>query len=713
MTIDDQATNTDKKFGIDITSKAFNLLSNGIYSDKITAVIRELACNAVDSHVAAGRPSNPIMVTLPSINDPTFAVEDTGLGLSDDSVQNMYTSYFTSTKTNNLSMIGHLGLGSKSPFSFVREFFVESVFNGEYRKYRMYLDSTDTPRVQLMGSFESHTVNGVRVSFQVIGVDVDIFMAKAIAVFKWFAVTPVITRDGHQINIENNTLKLQASGWFTGKFGRFVDSNPIALMGNIAYPLDATSIKNITPQQFNLLKLNVVIKFELGDFEVAASRESIGYDTRSSQAICARLQIVVDELYQHIDRKIKSATTEWQAVLTFDSFFTNSEGSGYYLRNAMHARTFMWNGININSANKTVDMTKIYSVAETVNAIRRSDGIGTSLSRIKRNRFNQFTVEINTKHAIIFDDIPRNGAARIKQWMEKEGAAYTNFTVFDQPTGAATWDQLQDLLGRPPVILVSKMPAPPAKPKKPKLGKTTMMKYSLTSTRISPEWTNVEVDIDAGGYYTDYLDRKPIDSNRNPIYLVEIMHAAISLGYIPSSVPVYAGKGPIRARLKRLTNWINIVDLITKCVQADVKEFDKIADILATNTALEKIDMSVNATHRLPVYAWDLRDTSSKMREVIDLYRELQTVTVPNATRLKFVTALATELRIPRSQGTVDPRIGQMIRELKTRYPMLRLLNYSTWREQFTEINEYVNMVDTAWVFFELSRPTVEGGEEN
>ena len=43
------------EFRIRNSAKAFNILSSGLYANKIRAIIRELSCNAVDSHVAAGK----------------------------------------------------------------------------------------------------------------------------------------------------------------------------------------------------------------------------------------------------------------------------------------------------------------------------------------------------------------------------------------------------------------------------------------------------------------------------------------------------------------------------------------------------------------------------------------------------------------------------------------------------------------------------------
>ena len=62
-------------FTIKATGKAFRILSDGLYSDKILAVVRELSCNAYDAHVAAGM-FVPFEVHLPHALEPWFSVKD-------------------------------------------------------------------------------------------------------------------------------------------------------------------------------------------------------------------------------------------------------------------------------------------------------------------------------------------------------------------------------------------------------------------------------------------------------------------------------------------------------------------------------------------------------------------------------------------------------------------------------------------------------------
>ncbi len=53
------------EFTIKSSAKAFAILSSGLYSNKYVAIIRELSCNAIDSHKEAGI-DVPFRIHLPN-----------------------------------------------------------------------------------------------------------------------------------------------------------------------------------------------------------------------------------------------------------------------------------------------------------------------------------------------------------------------------------------------------------------------------------------------------------------------------------------------------------------------------------------------------------------------------------------------------------------------------------------------------------------------
>src|SRR5579863_1325514 len=104
------------RYRIAQSKAAFETMSSRLYSDKIRAVLRELACNAWDAHAAANKSDVPFEVHLPTDFEPWFEVKDYGTGMSQYDIVNLFCTYFGTNKSDSDKFIGALGLGSKSPF---------------------------------------------------------------------------------------------------------------------------------------------------------------------------------------------------------------------------------------------------------------------------------------------------------------------------------------------------------------------------------------------------------------------------------------------------------------------------------------------------------------------------------------------------------------------------------------------------------------------
>ena len=71
---------------------------DGFYSNKELAPIREYSTNARDSHIRKGIGSTPIQVTLPTTMEPELKIRDFGIGLSYETISDIYFKYWKSTK---------------------------------------------------------------------------------------------------------------------------------------------------------------------------------------------------------------------------------------------------------------------------------------------------------------------------------------------------------------------------------------------------------------------------------------------------------------------------------------------------------------------------------------------------------------------------------------------------------------------------------------
>jgi HSP90 family molecular chaperone len=106
-----------------------DMFADKVYTYKERAVIRELACNAHDSHVMAGTTDVPFDVHLPTQLESWFSIRDYGTGLSDEDVRNVFSGIGISTKRDSNEVIGCFGIGSLSPFSVSDSFTVTSYYN--------------------------------------------------------------------------------------------------------------------------------------------------------------------------------------------------------------------------------------------------------------------------------------------------------------------------------------------------------------------------------------------------------------------------------------------------------------------------------------------------------------------------------------------------------------------------------------------------------
>jgi hypothetical protein len=122
--------------GVDL---ATYFLRDKIYSNKVLAVVREYACNALDEHKKFNI-DRPVEIGLRQEDgDYVFFCRDFARGLSEDHVRNVFGMYFRSTKSNSNNEIGGFGVGSKAGHCYTDCFFVASHFNGVKSTYTCVL----------------------------------------------------------------------------------------------------------------------------------------------------------------------------------------------------------------------------------------------------------------------------------------------------------------------------------------------------------------------------------------------------------------------------------------------------------------------------------------------------------------------------------------------------------------------------------------------
>jgi hypothetical protein len=702
-------TSDANTYSIAATGKAFRVLSDGLYSRKIAAVIRELSCNAMDSHVAAGKPDVPFEVHLPTYAEQYFSVTDFGTGIKDSDIYSIYTRYFASTKTDSNDYTGQLGLGSKSPFSIVNEFTVESTVDGVYNKYKMVFNENDKPRVESLATGVANK-SGVTVSMKVDSKDFERFKNDAQEILCWFAVTPIIT--GNVVTIENNVAAMPDDGFMLrNDVDIYSNAKPIALMGNVAYPIHSDSFDNLTSDELVITTLPVIIKFDIGDLEVSASRESLGYDARTMKNIKAKLSVGVKKIVDDHLAQMASKQTEWAACNTYAIWFDSSNIARRILP-LFHSKPLKWNGKKIASKFITNDLSTVYS--STSGKVRRGESMRNYLENVSAGSYKSFMQNCADQNIAVINDVDRNGLGRVRHWLSNERRT-VSATVYEKPE-LITVNELIEKLGNPPtLVLASSLPIPPknaAAPKQKVLMKVfDSIYWSKSQNKIA--WRNDDVDVEAGGFWIESDKRDVFDAAGNMIQpgtINAILYLAKKVGLITNDIAVCSpGNAMMLRKIKADRKWINVHTYISKKL---AKLFDLVnMDIMATADEWDRLTNGTNKQILSYVeHDYNLRDENSYMIEMKKLKDEMTSINQNSFVKAMLsAKTLGAHLNVKCPDGVVDGRLAKMVSEFARRYPMLRHLAYSEYRDQdvatIEVVNHYIDLCDQNELYFTLAYP--------
>jgi len=300
-------------FKIKASAKAFSILSSGLYANKIRAIVRELSCNAVDSHVAAGKQETPFDVHLPNDLEPWFSIRDYGTGLSHAQVTQIYTTYFESTKTTSNEYIGALGLGSKSPFAYTDNFTVTAVQNGKKGIYSAFINGQGVPSIAQMMTEDTDEPNGVEVKFSVNDrYDYSKFRDEARTVYTYFKLKPIVT--GYK-DFEFNDIVYDTKDIIPGVHSYKNSYHSKAVMGNIGYPIEIPNSDKVLGELRTLLNCGLEMHFAIGELDFQASREGLSYIPQTIEAIKAKLVAVNSALTTVLAKEADAIENLWERAL--------------------------------------------------------------------------------------------------------------------------------------------------------------------------------------------------------------------------------------------------------------------------------------------------------------------------------------------------------------------------------------------------------------
>jgi hypothetical protein len=308
-----------KSFTMKNSVKAFNILSDSLYMNKVLAVIRELSCNAADAQIEAGTSHRPFKIHLPDELAPFFFIRDFGTGLQHEDVLNLYTTYFDSTKSESADATGALGLGSKSPFAVVDDFTVVSYQNGKASTYFAYKNDEGFPCISFVSQDDVETEpNGIKIQFAVRKDKFADFRTNLPVALYHFEPKPEILNV--PTIVKKEVIKAQGQNWEipakagSEQTGYYLGDKPIIVMAKISYPLDIEQLRHLFNEDdlylLDVCKVPIRIYVENRSVDHTPSREHLQYNKKTVATVRRRLKEIYDEIFAKVQEEFAECRNE-------------------------------------------------------------------------------------------------------------------------------------------------------------------------------------------------------------------------------------------------------------------------------------------------------------------------------------------------------------------------------------------------------------------
>ena len=570
------------QYSIKASAKAFKILSDGLYSDKIKAPIRELSTNAYDAHVANGNADSPFDVHLPSVAEPWFAIRDYGIGMSREELETTYTTYFDSNKTHSNDFVGCMGLGSKTPFTLSDAFTVTSVKDGKKTTVINYLDE-DVPNFSIISEEDTDEASGTEVKFTPTEANTyDKLRESAQETLGYFDVTPNLTIGATKEEVKVPTKVLEGNGWY------YVDkqlgySDSIILMGNVAYPFNFSDVDEVFDKkygwnetyEYRRLVNNIVFRVPIGDLDVTASREEIGWTTEGREYMVNFVERVYNEIKDIMNDQLNECENFWDARLLFNRMVGYNEeyysdvdrDSGGSIGHFKWTDKLSWNGMEVSErygdTSKNPNFEKLdyrlfwlghpkrsrYS-SEMVN--RRSDVLGI--------------IPFDAEVEFFQNDLPTGSVSRVNYYVRENHGKVV--LVFDEVTNKER--KYLKLIGYPnEVRKTSELEKPPRTHTHSTASKGTILGHELVGDswwyNARGNWDNEEeltLDSNEVVYYVPIKNWKIVQNDNE--YQSRELHGL--LGNVlneEDGVKIYGIKVGKTKRLHKYPNFKNVFDVIS------------------------------------------------------------------------------------------------------------------------------------------------------
>lgn len=422
--IESSGITASRSFGIETNAKAFKALSDNLYSNKIGSLVREICCNAKDSHCEAGYPNRPFTVHLPCALEPWFSVQDTGVGMSQEKIFNTFASYFSSTKDSDNNSIGGYGIGAKTPFVYTDSFTIESVFEGKVGTYIAFLGKDGSPEISLFQEVSTDQPNGVTIKIPTLKpADHSSFRDELKDQLKFFEPKPIVVNGG-SFKFEDLSFRpgFESCGVRILE-KKFLPSKTLAVCGGIAYPIDIyllsinVDIKSYTNLISCFPQNTLILDFSIGDLDLALSRESLSYTVKTSNAIVLKLEALRTEAKNWIVSSLDSLFTKWEQATFITQYTKLIKMTGLNVSSYLNQSKALGELKRGYGYSYLLDLQNKSSVIDGKECVIPTHKIFSEFCGVKKElQPNYVYITASKDNFLIYNDFPVNFRIRIKDW---------------------------------------------------------------------------------------------------------------------------------------------------------------------------------------------------------------------------------------------------------------------------------------------------------
>lgn len=289
-----------EQIGVNIDNLTFNLMVDGIYTNKLHSVFREIATNARDSIIEAGKGKLVIDVELTE-DTAVVSFKDNGLGLSEEDVKKYLCTLNASSKRDSNTTVGCLGLGSKSPFSLVSYFRYVCIKDGVQTDVELYRVDKESPRF-VTSTSETTDENSVEcildIPFSVIGgQDVTRTLIVALVAETCLFEIPIELYINGELSNQHYPEVKVVNHCYLVRYSRsnvnydvlrYLRTHKKVSCGVVAYACNFVDTYHISES------VHIIVKTELGELTFDSSRENIE-DTAQNRAYLSAIKTEIPE----------------------------------------------------------------------------------------------------------------------------------------------------------------------------------------------------------------------------------------------------------------------------------------------------------------------------------------------------------------------------------------------------------------------------------